>query len=353
MLAPHQLLVAILLASLLSLTVAAESDPSLSTQDLPECEFDTEVQFYTADIDVLQLPEACSEGFHLSTIGFILQDVVSDVEERMPKYKEEESNTLVCPFPDEVQDEHGTRRLELLTTYRYRASGRCRRCGTYYDRLRKLQTNSVCSISKSTNRLRDEVEYAANAAWDILQAMNTKVKSEALLGEQPAKAILTKANAYYQECHTESLVASKASKAAEELCVSSSGMRSSAYSFACKVEMERQAALVSKAKSNKALNRIRSALRDLDILIYIRTIKNRRNQHSNFQQEQRFLQEERFAATNKRQKISNGKPKTFAKNLKMLQMLSRILQGTSTLVAFGNHTMMPMQKWRNVINKSR
>ena len=44
---------------------------------LPDCEFDMEVQFYTSEIDVSGLPEGCYESIdnidHLTTIGFIIQ----------------------------------------------------------------------------------------------------------------------------------------------------------------------------------------------------------------------------------------------------------------------------------------
>lgn len=48
--------------------------PSLSVaQDLPTCELDTEIQFFTAEFDVLDLPEACYDEKHLTTLGFLIQ----------------------------------------------------------------------------------------------------------------------------------------------------------------------------------------------------------------------------------------------------------------------------------------
>ena len=52
---------------------AASALPTTTNNDLQKCEFDTEVQFYTADIDVLDLPEACHEENELATIGFLIQ----------------------------------------------------------------------------------------------------------------------------------------------------------------------------------------------------------------------------------------------------------------------------------------
>jgi hypothetical protein len=61
---------------------------------LPKCEFDTEIQFYNADIDVLDLPDSCNDS-DLINIGFIIQDVVDEVEARMPDYREEYMTTQV------------------------------------------------------------------------------------------------------------------------------------------------------------------------------------------------------------------------------------------------------------------
>lgn len=70
-------------ARVLAILVMLLLHPAISVienADLEPCEFDTEVQFYTADIDVLNLPEACYEQEteratidHLTTIGFLIQ----------------------------------------------------------------------------------------------------------------------------------------------------------------------------------------------------------------------------------------------------------------------------------------
>jgi hypothetical protein len=54
---------------LLSLSSAATP----ATESLPTCELNTEIQFYTAEFDILGLPEACNENTHLTTLGFLIQ----------------------------------------------------------------------------------------------------------------------------------------------------------------------------------------------------------------------------------------------------------------------------------------
>lgn len=54
---------------LLSLSFAATP----LAESLPKCELDTETQFYNAEFDILDLPEACYDNTHLTTLGFLIQ----------------------------------------------------------------------------------------------------------------------------------------------------------------------------------------------------------------------------------------------------------------------------------------
>jgi hypothetical protein len=64
----HILLLFVAFASCKTLAADLYADSKL-----PDCEFDTEVQFYTSEIDVSGLPEACYNDVHLTTIGFLIQ----------------------------------------------------------------------------------------------------------------------------------------------------------------------------------------------------------------------------------------------------------------------------------------
>lgn len=121
-------------------------------EDKPACELGTEIQFYTAEFDILGLPEECYEKKHLTTIGFIIQDVIYNVEERLPLWKEEKSETDVCPFPKELQEnqrslQNRKNRKRNPRSYKYTASGACRRCRKRNnDRLRMLRTSQYFGI---------------------------------------------------------------------------------------------------------------------------------------------------------------------------------------------------------------
>lgn len=62
----------LVLACIVYLTFAkcGGNSDDYSDDNLPECEFDTEVQFYNIDIDVLELPELCTD-FDLSSFRML------------------------------------------------------------------------------------------------------------------------------------------------------------------------------------------------------------------------------------------------------------------------------------------
>lgn len=68
--------------------------------ELPDCEFDTEVQFYTSEIDVSGLPEACYSDLHLTTIGFLIQVCVANNHECLSQQPCDSS----CKIPSSPQD---------------------------------------------------------------------------------------------------------------------------------------------------------------------------------------------------------------------------------------------------------
>lgn len=178
--------------------------------------------------------------------------------------------------------------LILTFPYRCRRCKRCRRSNT--DRRRQLPTSNVCAIAKSTMRLRDEVQYEVSTTNAVLESTKAKVDKHELHDDEVVSDILTQAIASYQESKARSKVTPEASDVAEKLCVSASGLRSSSTaSLSVQVEMEHQAALVSKAKSSEALREIRKGLRELDALIYIRM---RRKQQVIARQEDRSLQQD-------------------------------------------------------------
>lgn len=65
---------------------------------LPECELDTEVEFYESDITVDGLSESCSSEMDL---GFLIQDVVYSADYQMREYQEEymHTNVSACFLP--------------------------------------------------------------------------------------------------------------------------------------------------------------------------------------------------------------------------------------------------------------
>jgi len=177
------LMVPLLLALLLLLLTMANAQ-------LPECELDTEVEFYSADIDVEGLSDECASlDEHLFTVGFLIQDVVFAADYQMREYREEYMHTNVCPFPN-TEDE----RRKLATRYRYRATGRCQRCisrttsrflqqasneAEEFEKEEKVRIlKDICSLDKDTQEQVDRANDACNDADNILEEMELLFDNE-------------------------------------------------------------------------------------------------------------------------------------------------------------------------------
>ena len=98
--------------------MAVTKAQDVAGNELLECPFDTgsEIEFYTAEIGISGLPDSCDDN-DLITIGMFIQDVVDEVEARMPQYQGEKSITLVCPFPKNTLEDK-RRGLQERTRYR-------------------------------------------------------------------------------------------------------------------------------------------------------------------------------------------------------------------------------------------
>jgi hypothetical protein len=104
-----KILQSFLLGSLLAQFTAAVND------NLPQCngQDKDEYAFYTANIVLASVDPAyhCSE-LQLTTLGFLIQDIVDEVEGIMPEYKNEYIRTILCPLP-KAEDDKGRQKLLL------------------------------------------------------------------------------------------------------------------------------------------------------------------------------------------------------------------------------------------------
>lgn len=276
------------LATLASLAIAsADVDP---TGDLPECENDTEIQFYNAKIGIMELTESCTDP-DLFTIGFLIQDVVEDVESRMPRYREESMQTEICPFPQETETEERRMLKENGKILSYNAkTGRCQRCkDKTTSRRRLLKSVDVCSVAKRVVRLKHEAEYAATESNAILERMKEKA-ANALFDDVDLSGILSRATVSARDCQEESSVASAAAKVAAELCAAASRLRSSTEASIHQVQQASRSARTATRKAKIALAASRQAERDLNTLYYVQDAQSRRGLEGS----NRILQEQQI-----------------------------------------------------------
>lgn len=301
MMLPSLFLCVVTLATLQSLSLAATLEPSKpeNKDKLPKCPYDTEVQFYTAAIDILDLPEACHEERHLNTIGFLLQDVVHSCEDLLPEYKEEQSKTKVCPFPMEVEEQRRNLRennpnangnasqranpnsssvAQKRRRYKYGMVGSCRRCRKGMNgRTLEANKNDVCSMSEEIVRLREETKYAATSAQAILASMQEKAAGSVLPQDDADIAeMLTHAIGYARQCVEANEIATKCAETASRLCEEESLLESSQSTLQKLVEIEFQFASMSVTDSKTALARIRQVQRDLDVRLHLTKSDSRR-----------------------------------------------------------------------------
>jgi len=146
-------------------------------QDEYVCPYaDEERLLYNIEVDIEGVGEGC-ETYDLYNIGKMLQDIVDEVEEEIPKYKKREKmETTICPYPlkEEIRrnlravanDESRERSLQQPNNrpskkrYKYRGSGKCRRCRKNNND-RQLQETSFVD---DTCEKADMATYAASIA---------------------------------------------------------------------------------------------------------------------------------------------------------------------------------------------
>lgn len=286
-----------LIATVVALSTFASTSVTLAEtydQDaLPRCEFDTEIQFYNLEISLLDLPDLCTDDLHhMNTIGVFIQDVVDEVEDRMPEYKEERSVTLVCPFAEEVKGQHrvlkessfrpaGERNLATTSTttttnkrrrrYKFRAAGRCRRCKektTARRRVEEEESNDVCAIAAEISILRDRAVYFASTCHSVLQSMKAK-------DFENGSFFLRQAEESAVKCQEESHIASRAATAAMELCEKASSLRSFKDVTCANVELDTAKLAVNRVKD--ALATVRRANLDFNTMHYVERVQNHRH----------------------------------------------------------------------------
>lgn len=114
---------------------------------------DIEERHYNLQVQVENLPETCTDQ-QLVVVGWLVEDVVQDMEEKMPEYQGEDWITSLCPLPEKSVDAVRSRILSAKTslrralgkrrssTYTYDGSGRCRRCSDPEDRRRHRDLGS-------------------------------------------------------------------------------------------------------------------------------------------------------------------------------------------------------------------
>ena len=98
-----RILQTLLLGTLLARFAAAQLEKrELQNDNLPQCtgKDKEEYAFYTAEIVLAAVDPAymCSD-LQLTTLGFLIQDIVDEVEGIMPEYKNEYIRTILCPLP--------------------------------------------------------------------------------------------------------------------------------------------------------------------------------------------------------------------------------------------------------------
>ena len=144
------------------------------------CPYKEEKLYYNIDIFIEGVGQGC-ESYDLYNIGELLQIVVDEVEEEIPEYKRaERMETTICPFPEEEDlrrhlrassteaitnlnvTKQGNQPRELAKKrkrYKYRGSGKCRRCRAQNSD-RQLQALSVDDACEKA----DKAAYATSIA---------------------------------------------------------------------------------------------------------------------------------------------------------------------------------------------
>lgn len=258
----------------LAFLIYSDADDSLEG-----CPHSIEVQFYDVAIEISPLPDACSEQ-DLISIGFLIQDVILEVEHRMPEYKEEYMTTDVCAKPEAVGREEDpladVRHLETTVEKkkqrkkrgRYRWSkgrGRCKRCKkNNKDRL--LRESEVCANADSAKQQKDRVATDLAETTKILSGIDAKAR---ILDNGEADDILKEAQDTLDECMKANEAVTQAAIRAKRLCRKASKLRPTSKKM--KKYERRSLGLLKLASNavktaNSRIDQIRKYQRDMNLL---------------------------------------------------------------------------------------
>jgi hypothetical protein len=240
------------LAALVSSTFAA--DPLV---DLQECGAGIEIQFFNAYIDIVNLPPTCKSK-DLTDIGFLIQDVVEEVDGLMPTCLGEKMSTTSCPFPETIGWEE---------TRRYQATGRGER-RTNNPASRRLATNA-CSITEKIAALQGKAAYAASTSKVLLKRMMKRASDDAFENVELAE-LLQRASDGARACQEASESANEAEKAATKLCASENALGSSTERLIHQAETEYETAKAAASRAKDALSQTRKAKHEMNVLYYMK-----------------------------------------------------------------------------------
>jgi hypothetical protein len=276
-----KILQSFLLGSLLAQFTAAVND------NLPQCngQDKDEYAFYTADIVLASVDPAyqCSE-LQLTTLGFLIQDIVDEVEGIMPEYKNEYIRTILCPLP-KAEDDKGRRKLLLdskvqnenifdssqrdLTVqrkrYTFKARGTCRRCKnrtTSRQLAVSFTAMDVCTETKEALHIKMHTERSCDAAVDML----VTVTELAWIYDNESARFIEIGDETIAECHRATRSASTAAREAVTLCEKALS-ESSAFNMRHvmkKVQQAKKATKDSASLATEALRQIENAKNQLE-----------------------------------------------------------------------------------------
>ena len=204
------------------------------------------------------------------TIGFLIQDVVDEIElYRMPQYREEWMHTNVCPFPEteEIvgrQRRLGSHRMLLLIRYRYRRSGTCTRCRSGTTDRFLSESQEVCSMAASANTQKEYANTAYKESKSVLKRIDDMAR---VLDDDKADKLLKKAQDQAEMCKEESDKATQAENHAATMCVDAASVDTKTME---KIKKEAESALKSATdaakKSENILSDMQKEQTDMDNL---------------------------------------------------------------------------------------
>jgi hypothetical protein len=147
----------------------------------------------------------------LLNVGAKLQQIVDEVEAKIPQYDYEEMQTLICPKPVVESDRRGlrlaesNRELANVGRYRYRGGGKCRRCRKNNGDRRLLQEAMTFERTclKTDKAIYDaDLADLAKTAVEAVDYALSDLKETALQcpNLKAGKALVTWAKQILEEC---------------------------------------------------------------------------------------------------------------------------------------------------------